>query len=85
MVAYFRNLHSQFQTVARIMAVPKQTTIQLHTRVIVVIVQRLSSVVDMPVASPTMIGESLAAIRQDGDHVVKPAEEAVQDNVSTVN
>lgn len=62
MVAYFRDLHGQLQTVTCIMTAPKKTTVQLYTRVIVLTVRRLHRGDDVFVVGPAVVGESLAGI-----------------------
>lgn len=85
MIADFRNLHGQLQTVARILAGAEQTAVQVYASVFIAAPTRLRHSVHVSVAGAAVVGGRPTGGREEPDQVVKVAEEAAQDHFSTVN
>lgn len=84
MIADFRNLHGQLQTVARILTGAEQTTVQVYASVFLAAPGRLGHSVHVSVAGAAVGGRPTGG-REEPDQIVKVAEEAAQDHFSTVN
>lgn len=85
MIADFRNLHGQLQTVARILTGAEQTTVQIHAGVFIAAPSRLCHSLHVSVAGAAVVGGRLTGGREEQNQVVEVAEEAAQDHFSTVN
>lgn len=85
MIADFRNLHGQLQTVARILTGAEQTTVQVYASVFLAAPGRLCHSVHVSVAGAAVVGGRLTGGREEPNQIVKVAEEAAQDHFSTVN
>lgn len=85
MVADFRNLHGQLQTVTRILTGAEQAAVQVYARLVIAAWSRLRRCVHVSVAGAAAVGGSLTGGRKEQNHIVKVAEEAAQDHFCTVN